>query len=327
MSRLSISRTKGIGDLLRPTVDTIIARMDMNMKFLLLSATALTALSLSAFAADLPARTAPAVFVAPAPIFSWTGFYAGATAGYAWSNDRVNPAYSSSSLPVTAFLTGATQTGFLPSQLGSKANGGFTGGLTLGYNLQSGNLVYGLEADVTHLSTKSASVSAVAPGIVQIRPQNGVGPSYSDDTLTSNSATRGSANWLGTARGRAGFALDRAFIYGTGGLAFGNVKSATSVALKAHCASVDCSSPNVDANGVWSGSKSGVKVGWALGGGVEYALTNNVSLKAEYLHYDLGKVSYALSPDAGAVALLPASAVVRAKISGDIARAGVNYRF
>ena len=295
------------------------------MKSILLTAAALSALSFSAFAADMPTRAAAPI--APAPIFSWTGFYAGATAGYVANNNQVSTSYSSSVLEVSNFLDGAVQNNILPSRMGNKSNKGFTGGVTFGYNLQSGNVVYGLETDFSSLSTKSASFSAVAPGVVQIRPQNGTGPSYSDDTLTTNASTSGSANWLGTVRGRVGFAFDRALIYGTGGLAFGNVKSSTSVGLNAHCVSVDCSSPNVDANGVWSGSKSSVKFGWALGGGAEYAFTDRVSLKAEYLHYDLGKVSYALSADAGAAALIPASGRVSAKISGDIARIGVNFRF
>ncbi len=296
----------------------------------LLATVALLLAPTAGFAADLPSRApAPVPMLAVAPITNWSGLYVGATAGYGWSDNRIETSYDSSVREIAGFLAipGVVGT-FLPAQLGSKTNGGFTGGLTLGYNLQSGNFVYGVEADLSMLSRKSDSFSSVLPGVVQIRPQNGTGPSYSDDTLSAAGATKGSADWLGTLRARAGFALDRAFIYGTGGLAVGGVKSSTSFALNAHCVSVDCSSPNVDTNGVWSGSKSSTKAGWALGGGIEYALTSNISLKAEYLHYDLGKVSYALAADTAGATLLPGTAgAVRARIAGDIVRAGLNYKF
>jgi len=73
--------------------------------------------------------------------------------------------------------------------------------------------------------------------------------------------------------------------------------------------------------------------GLSAGGGLEYAFARNWSLKTEYLHYDLGSVSYALSPSTftfqGAVNTHTAitSTTASLKFTGDIVRAGVNYRF
>jgi outer membrane immunogenic protein len=81
-------------------------------------------------------------------------------------------------------------------------------------------------------------------------------------------------------RGRFGFTpVDRFLIYGTGGLAYGNVSSSSNVLFTS-------GSDN------YTGSSSGMQIGWTLGAGGEYAFTNNWSVKFEYLYIDLGSKSY-----------------------------------
>ncbi|MEJ0012542.1 MAG: outer membrane protein [Bauldia sp.] len=119
---------------------------------------------------------------------------------------------------------------------GTAANSGWTGGGYLGYNLQTNqNLVVGLEADAL-FANKSGS--------------NGT------TTITNN--------FNGTVRGRLGYAVDRFMIYGTGGLAVGNLGSTAP-------------------------SESTTKVGWTAGAGVEMALTDKVTGRVEYRHTDLGQ--------------------------------------
>ena len=79
--------------------------------------------------------------------------------------------------------------------------------------------------------------------------------------------------WDATLRARAGFTVDRFLIYGTGGLAMGGVKVASGGA-----------------------SDSSTQVGWTLGGGVEAAVTNNVTARLEYRYTDLGEDSYSTAP-------------------------------
>ncbi len=95
------------------------------MRRLLLSTVALAALALPALAADLPSTKAPPVYVAPAPIFTWTGFYVGADIGGGFGNGKLNWAAGSESLS--------------PS--------GVIGGGFVGYNYQINQFVLGLQGD------------------------------------------------------------------------------------------------------------------------------------------------------------------------------------
>jgi len=97
-------------------------------------------------------------------------------------------------------------------------------------------------------------------------------------------------DYFGTVRARLGYAFDRVLPYVTGGLAWGNNK--------------------ITANGV---SQSNTSTGWTAGAGVEYALTNNWTARAEYLYMDLGKSGFQAVGDAG--------------LTASTARLGVNYKF
>ena len=84
-------------------------------------------------------------------------------------------------------------------------------------------------------------------------------------------------------------------------------------------------------DGVWlTNSKSDNKWGWSLGLGTEYAITQNLSVKAEYLHYDLGTVKSSM--DATDLAISNGSTpgskgISKVKVDGDIVRIGLNYKF
>ena len=120
-------------------------------------------------------------------------------------------------------------------------------------------------------------------------------------------------NWLGTLRARLGWTpIDRWLIYATGGFAFGESTASFSVVSPAAV-------PPIAAT-----STSKAKTGWVLGGGVEYAVTNNWIVRGEYLHYDLGRkssrITYNYPPDTSTL-------TGHTRHSGDIARVGVNYKF
>jgi outer membrane immunogenic protein len=144
-------------------------------------------------------------------------------------------------------------------------SGGLVGG-TLGYNYQAGQLVFGLEGDIDWSNIRGSGTCA---GL--------------------SCSTRN--NWLGTARGRVGYAIDRVMPYVTGGAAFGDIK--TSVA--------------------GFGDSSQTKTGWTVGGGIEAALAGPWTAKVEYLYVDLGRGSSVLGSDAS--------------FKTNIVRAGLNYRF
>ncbi len=143
--------------------------------------------------------------------------------------------------------------------------GGQVGG-TLGYNYQVGQAVFGLEGDLDWSNVKG---SAACGGLT---------------CETKN-------NWLGTARGRIGYAFDRFMPYVTGGLAVGGVKNSVT----------------------GLGDSTTTKAGYALGGGLEAALAGPWTAKVEYLYADLGHTSAPAGSDAS--------------FKTNLVRAGLNYRF
>ncbi|MCV5185543.1 outer membrane beta-barrel protein, partial [Escherichia coli] len=80
-----------------------------------------------------------------------------------------------------------------------------------------------------------------------------------------------SLDWFGTVRGRLGYAFDRWLVYGTGGFAYGGGSRSP------YAASYPYTLPDT------------ARIGYALGGGVEYALTDHISVKVEGLYVDLGR--------------------------------------
>ena len=103
--------------------------------------------------------------------------------------------------------------------------------------------------------------------------------------------------WLGTVRGRLGYSFDRFLPYVTGGVAFCDIKAST---------------PGVAGN-------SATNTGWTAGAGVEYAFTNNLSAKVEYLYVDLGDFNCGIS--------CGASATDNVSFNANIVRGGLNYKF
>jgi outer membrane immunogenic protein len=118
-------------------------------------------------------------------------------------------------------------------------------------------------------------------------------------TLLDGSMTASKVDSLGNILARFGFAADRALFYAAGGYAGGEVRGT-----------------DLTAAGLYS-STSGWQNGWALGGGVEYALTNNISLKAEYIFSQLNdKTYFAGTPD-----------IVKTGLNVNTITAGINYKF
>lgn len=304
--------------------------MKMNVSILPL----LMALSVgSAVAADLPSRKASPV-PPPPPPSSWTGLYVGLNAGYAWGDDNalyfanplafVNPA--ATQIGQTAALAAAasgTNTYYPASQ------GGFIGGGQVGYNYQfGGNFVVGLETDFQGLASGGVSRTggSVAPW----------GDYFSSGVTTTAQSVSGSLDYLGTVRGRVGYlALPQLLVYGTGGLAYGGVQA------KAAMLQADNPAPYTT-NSAWAaaGNYSDTRVGWTAGGGVEYMFMDNLSVKIEYLYYNLGSTTLGLGATGriyNANATYPNNMAgqwhtllapsLSTRFSGNLVRFGVNYHF
>lgn len=259
-----------------------------NSKLIVAAAAAVSAmLGISAAsAADLPIKGPPTV-AAPLP-FSWTGFYIGGHGGYGWRNTSVNisldgdPTNDAESVP----------------RLLNTSPSGFIGGGQTGYNVQTGILVFGIEADISYARIKGkASAAPVIAG-------------FDIKTTTAEQ----DVDWFGTARGRVGLApFDRSLFYVTGGLAYGHVTLSNSIVSQ----SIGCAGGGF----CTAASTSKTSNGWTAGGGWENMLTNNLSAKAEYLYYNLGSISQADPPTGGVV-----FRVSNGEFKGNIVRFGLNYK-
>ena len=225
-------------------------------KLMMVSAGFLALSSALALAADVP----PGRYLPPprapvyVPFFSWNGFYVGINAGYG---------FGSSSW--TDRTTGVTTGDF-------DVTGALIGG-TLGYNIQFGSAVFGVEGDLAW-SNIQGSTTTNCVGICETRN-----------------------SWLGTARGRIGYAFDRFLPYFTGGAAFGDVQAVPPPGFI---------------------STTDTRIGWTIGGGVEYAFMSNWSAKLEYLYVDLGTMRCPAANCGGDTDV---------SFTANIVRGGVNYKF
>ena len=139
---------------------------------------------------------------------------------------------------------------------------GFAGGVQAGYNFQTGPWVFGIESDIQ----ASGAEQTFAPW-------------------------KFSNPWFGTLRGRAGYALNNVLFYGTGGLAFGELRAST-----------------------FGLSESHTNAGWTLGVGAEMGFAPNWSAKVEYLYVDLNSSNFVITGASNGYRF-------------GLVRAGVNYHF
>jgi outer membrane immunogenic protein len=263
------------------------------MKKILLASVALFGFAGVASAADLPARTAaPLPVIAAAPIFTWTGFYAGVNAGYGWHNDE-----NEGSVFVPG---GAVGVGSVPGTIsfGDDNGDGFVGGGQIGYNAQFGAFVVGVEADIQFADLGGENGSATFPAqwaAYDFRP----------------AGVANGLDWFGTVRAKAGVAFGQALVYATGGFAYGGAD---------------------DSNDDFFSSNDDVRTGWALGAGFEYAFTNNLTAGIEglwvNLDHDNNGAFIGTVPAAGG-GRAPVFVAGRDDDEGDffVARAKLNFKF
>jgi outer membrane immunogenic protein len=168
---------------------------------------------------------------------------------------------------------------------------GFIGGIEAGYNWQSNNLVLGIETDASFsdINGDALDLTGVSPPCII------VGQGCSADV-----------DWLATGRLRLGYAIDRLMPFITGGIAVGGVKGTFDSPGNACTCDVDDTT-----------------IGWTVGGGVEWAVSDSWSVKAEYLYVDLGKPSISGDNTLGA----PGPGVGTDNYDFSIARLGVNFNF
>jgi outer membrane immunogenic protein len=265
------------------------------MRKLLPGSVALIALGMSipagtpTMAADMEPVGAPA-YKATRPVmraYDWTGFYVGGNVGGHWGSDKITTAADAAGFgdAGAAAIDAAASTTLHPT--------GFIGGLQAGYNLEGSGGVFGVEVDANWLGGSATRTLTNVPVI--------------NDALTDTSQ----ATFLSTMRLRWGTTVvsDRSLFFVTAGFAVATIKTTDTFARVG--------------NVTTSTSNSTTKVGLTAGGGFQYAFTDNLSARFEYLYVAV-KNADATIPAA------PGNAddiVVTHGYSDHIGRFGLDYKF
>ena len=200
-----------------------------------------------------------------APAFSWSGTYVGANLGGTWGSFHMDPFSTNNVTGVVGAAAGA-----------SLSDTSLIGGFQAGYNWQVGQWVLGLEQDYQFTGLKRTSgFAAPAAGFL------------AGDTLSIKT------EYLAATRAKLGWAADRVMLYAAGGLETGELDGSSTYVARGAPGSPALAFTNADK----------LHVGFNVGAGVEYAVTNNVFLGVEYRYIDLGNETYnlgAFTPAGGA---------------------------
>ncbi len=255
-----------------------------------------------------------AAFASPASAGPWDGWYIGLNAGGGWGNGDVDFAGDgggggdrllNSSLGGISSLAPAAYTATLDTQ-------GFTGGAQLGFNWTNGSWLFGVETDIQYSGLEESFLGTDAnPHAIILEMER-------------------SLDWFGTLRARLGLlASPSLLVYATGGLAYGGTDQSASLSRSIAFANFGTggTTPLTCVSGVpcIADSASSTSTGWALGGGLEFALGGMTTLRAEYMHLDLGSeqlLMTAVAPSTGT-----GFATADFENTYDVVRVGVNFKF
>jgi outer membrane immunogenic protein len=218
--------------------------------------------------------------------YDWTGVYGGVHAGFIQANVNVD-AHTRRLIegePTTDRLTVSYERDF----------DGFVGGALGGVNFQAGNFVFGLDMDFGGVAAGDGDGTAHAKGTV------------GGEVIEEDIHFQHGMDWNAHVRGRLGFAMDRVFVYGAGGLAIADFDVKSNRGLQ--------TDQDID--------DGGHATGWSAGGGLEYAMTENLLVRAEYLHDDYTEERGICVTIAG-----DCNDNVRVDFTNNIFRVGVSWKF
>jgi len=222
------------------------------------------------------------------PARDWSGFYAGVNGGYGGDIFRSNSTILQGASSNTAPLAAVSTT--------TNRTGGILGGGQVGNNYQIYNrLVVGVETD--------AQWTGIVGQHVAISAENPAGSVIANEKF--------SLDWFGTTRLRAGLVRGDALSYFTAGVAYGGVSL----------------NSNDYSGGYFANATTQTKAGWAVGTGTEYAITSDMSFRADYLYTSLSGISgpiYGFTTSSSNPLL---GLYSTRSITNNILRVGVNWKF
>jgi outer membrane immunogenic protein len=267
-------------------------------KLLIISAALLALIGTPALSADMALKAPPP---APAPVYSWTGFYIGADIGGAWEN---NSSVNWLPLPSPGAF-GANPT------FGTMRGSSVIGGGHIGFDYQfSPVFVGGVEGDWEGTRAKS---TVTMPWTVV-----GTAIPVAPGAATTMSST---LNWLASARAKAGVLVNPNLLaYVTGGAAWGEVNYAGATACPLGPGSL-CGPPGYTSATNFSHTSDG----WVGGGGLEWAFTANWLARVQYLYYHLNS-GQAVTVNSAAFPANP-STFTWSRNNINVVTAGISYKF
>jgi outer membrane immunogenic protein len=210
--------------------------------------------------------------------------------GYDWTGFFVG-AQAGFARPKDEVKYGGSSTGDpfdADNQVITHRESGFAGGMQAGYNHQFSRIIAGIEADLGYMGFNGSRISS---------------PEFDSQQETRAVSSGG---LFGTVTGRVGLSIDRALVYAKGGFAYANLKLGVRD---------DAPPLTTDA------TKRSTYTGWTVGGGIEFAITQNWLIKSEYQFIDLGQKSLS------AVASDGITDTWKHRPSAHLIKVAINYKF
>ena len=271
-------------------------------------------------------------FPKPPSPFDWSGFYIGGNVGAAWSDYGISDYRTTVDVGQQLFqfegpfltstsdvqpqglimMGGGPDLVFNHSGHGGGSDVSVTGGGQIGYQMQWGHFVGGLEGAFNGVSSSTDTSKSQGFGRVDflrdswLQPQDG----FVEFAETSETSLRQvDTHWNGALMGRLGYATGPWLFYGTGGVSFAGVTvHADETAHTNFFGFQQMVGPNEPINNFlgsitsrYHGSDDSVLVGYAAGGGLEYAVTTICSMGVEYRHNGFGSQDFHFSSKQGPV--------------------------
>lgn len=263
-----------------------------------------------ASAADLAYRKAAPYTPVSVVGYSWNGFYIGGNAGAGFGS---NNSSNSLLLPANSVVGSLGTDGILTFPSNRSSNAFFVGGGQIGYNWQAtpgAGFVYGIEADIQYVDMSRSGAGLTTPANYTFVPTTGLSRGLAFAPPPASVITNGTRdmNYLGTVRGRVGYAFDNLLLYATGGFAYGG-----------------------GADNNINGSND-VRYGYTVGGGLEYGFSQNWSMKVEGLYVSLDRrngnaVGSGTFSNAANTVTLNTNGNEFRNLDFGLVRVGLNYKF
>lgn len=233
----------------------------------------------------------------------WSGFYFGAHIG---------------GLNGLSDVTDTFEYNYDPTARNDFKLSGTFAGVQAGYLIENGGLVFGLEAELGHMNANGSLTDDDLRGPGDAIPRIGATYKFSGDLY-------------GELTGRIGYADDDVLLYLKGGRAFLETSfkadyEGENWTTLGGCYSGGCGvTPN---HSVFSFADSDTLFGWTVGAGLEYALSDQVTARLEYQHYDFGSISYDYYGEYDIVG--GGESQLRGRLESDVTldvvKVGINYK-